>query len=78
MPMTAQDLIDKLKHERDRLTSTIALLERIKGATSQPPPSATVSAKHKGSHKMSEATKAKLRRIMKAKWEAKRKSAKKS
>ena len=75
--MTAQELIDKLKQERDQLTSTIALLERVKGATSHLPQS-TAATKPKPSHKMSEATKAKLRRIMKAKWEAKKKSAKKS
>jgi hypothetical protein len=76
MPMTAQDLIDKLKQERDQLSATIALLERIKGATSYLPQNITAT-KPKASHKMSEATKAKLRRIMKAKWEAKKKSAKK-
>jgi hypothetical protein len=75
--MTAQDLIDKLRQERDQLTSTIGLLERIKGATSHLP-QRTTATKAKASHKMSEATKAKLRRIMKAKWEAKRKLPKKS
>jgi hypothetical protein len=63
--MDANTLLIQLRKERDELSATIHVLEKRVGKA--------VAKVAKAANPMSEATKAKLRKIMKAKWAAKKK-----
>jgi hypothetical protein len=72
---TVESFLTKLKQERAQLDSLIAAVEsRTKqGQTVSGPAERRNGAVVKQRHTMSEATKAKLRKIMKSKWAAKKK-----